>query len=206
VPAPASIATPAPEPAQTEAKIAAAAPLPDRAKTELPKTPSAPATTPGGDCNALVAGVSMHFAFDSAALSQETRATLDKAIDCLKDGRYQVAGHAENVGSSAINQRVSEARARAVFEYLRSLDVDATRLSAIGYGDSRPMAGNTTAAGQAQNRRVVLTRLPQGASTERKCHRLRADRRRCTFVYKVCRNAAKSLIWAAVRPRLKRRL
>jgi outer membrane protein OmpA-like peptidoglycan-associated protein len=162
-PAPASIATPPPEPVQTEPKLAAAAPLPERAKAELPKTPLAPTATLGGDCNALVAGVLVHFAFDSATLSQETRATLDKAIDCRKDGRYQVAGHADNVGSSAINQRVSVARARAVFEYLRSMGVDATRLSAIGFGDTRPIADNTTAEGRAQNRRVALTRLPQGA-------------------------------------------
>lgn len=158
--APASIATPAREPAQTEFKVAAQAPLPERAKTEMLNTEVARAATPAVDCSKLGGGVSLHFAFDSAALTQETRATLDQALACFKDGRYQVAGHADNVGSSAVNQRVSEARARAVFDYLRSMGVDATRLSAIGFGDTRPIADNATAEGRAQNRRVALTRLP----------------------------------------------
>jgi len=158
--APAPIAMPAPEPPKVEPTVAAETPLPELAKTEMPKTEVAPAATPAVDCTKRVDGVSVHFAFGSAALSRETRATLDQALDCLKDGRYQVAGHADKVGNSAANQKLSEARAKAVFEYLRSMGIDANRLSVIGFGDTRPIADNATAEGRAQNRRVAFTRLP----------------------------------------------
>jgi outer membrane protein OmpA-like peptidoglycan-associated protein len=102
----------------------------------------------------------VQFATGSAVLSQEGRAVLDKALDCMKNGRYEIAGHTDSVGNSAANQRLSDARANAVIEYLRSKGIDGNRLTAVGYGDTRPIADNATAEGRARNRRITLTRLP----------------------------------------------
>jgi OOP family OmpA-OmpF porin len=156
-PAPAPVVTPASEPAKVEPPaVVAAAPAP--AKVEAPKV-EAPKAAPAVDCTKLVDGVAVHFATGSAALSGEARALLDQALLCVKDGRYEVAGHTDNVGDKAMNQRLSEARANAVVAYLRSKGVDASRLVSRGYGETKPIADNGTAEGRAQNRRITFTRL-----------------------------------------------
>jgi len=72
--------------------------------------------------------------------------------------RITIGGHTDSQGAEAYNQRLSEARAATVKNYL-SLErkVDANRLTAIGYGESNPVATNATAAGRAQNRRITFT-------------------------------------------------
>jgi len=159
-PAPAPVAAPAPEPAKIDTPaVVAVAPTPEPAKTEPPKA-AAPAVVPAVDCGKLVEGVSVQFVTGSAALTPEARAVLDRTLDCLKDGRYEVDGHTDNVGNSAANQKLSEARANAVVEYFRSKGFDAQRLTAVGFGDTRPIADNATAEGRAPNRRIAITRLP----------------------------------------------
>ena len=112
VPALAPVAVPVPEPAKVDMPaIAAVAPAPEPAKTEPPKAAALPAV-PAVDCSKLVDGVSVQFATGSAALSQEARVVLDRTLYCLKDGRYEVDGHTDNVGNSAANQKLSEARER----------------------------------------------------------------------------------------------
>jgi OOP family OmpA-OmpF porin len=77
--------------------------------------------------------------------------------------RVEVAGHTDSIGSDAYNQKLSEHRAKAVYEYLTSNGVDAGRLvGPVGYGKSRPIAPNTNPdgtdnpEGRAQNRRTEL--------------------------------------------------
>jgi outer membrane protein OmpA-like peptidoglycan-associated protein len=155
--APAPVPAPAPPPAPVRVEppaVVAAAPAPEPAKA------AAPAAAPAVDCGKLADGASVQFATGSAVLSQEGRAVLDKALDCMKNGRYEIAGHTDSVGNSAANQRLSDARANAVIEYLRSKGIDGNRLTAVGYGDTRPIADNATAEGRARNRRITLTRLP----------------------------------------------
>jgi outer membrane protein OmpA-like peptidoglycan-associated protein len=65
----------------------------------------------------------------------------------------RIAGHTDNVGSDASNQKLSEERARAVFTYLQSKNLG-NRASSVGYGESKPQASNETDEGRAQNRRV----------------------------------------------------
>lgn len=70
----------------------------------------------------------------------------------------QVDGHTDNVGKPEANQKLSQERADAVVKYLvDKKGVDAKRLSAKGFGDSKPIADNKTKAGQAKNRRVDFT-------------------------------------------------
>jgi outer membrane protein OmpA-like peptidoglycan-associated protein len=65
-------------------------------------------------------------------------------------------GHTDSTGASEYNQRLSVKRAEAVAEYLSSQGVPSDSLSASGFGDTRPIAQNNTAAGRQQNRRVEL--------------------------------------------------
>jgi hypothetical protein len=65
-----------------------------------------------------------------------------------------VEGHTDNVGSDESNQRLSEARARAAKEWLIAAGIDESRVFAVGYGESRPIASNDTPEGRAQNRRI----------------------------------------------------
>ncbi|MHB1117349.1 OmpA family protein [Sideroxydans sp.] len=66
-----------------------------------------------------------------------------------------IEGHSDSVGASAYNQKLSQQRADSVVEYLvNDLKIDASRLSAIGYGDTRPIADNSTPEGQQANRRI----------------------------------------------------
>ncbi|MCX6223664.1 MAG: OmpA family protein [Bacteroidia bacterium] len=65
----------------------------------------------------------------------------------------QIAGHTDNFGTDAYNQKLSEDRARAVFLYLKDKGLG-TRISSIGYGKSKPVETNDTDEGRKPNRRV----------------------------------------------------
>jgi OmpA-OmpF porin, OOP family len=69
----------------------------------------------------------------------------------------QIEGHTDAEGTDERNQRLSDRRARAVADFLAQNGVDAKRLTAVGYGATRPIADNTTAEGRAKNRRIEFT-------------------------------------------------
>jgi OOP family OmpA-OmpF porin len=73
--------------------------------------------------------------------------------------RLEVQGHTDAVGSDAYNQPLSEARARSVVIWLTQHGVATPRLSAHGYGKTRPVASNATDEGRARNRRVEIANL-----------------------------------------------
>ncbi len=70
--------------------------------------------------------------------------------------RIRFSGHTDNVGSDKYNQRLSERRAKAVYEWLRKAGVHPIQMEYIGYGKSRPVASNTTEEGRAMNRRIEM--------------------------------------------------
>ncbi|BDC49555.1 hypothetical protein F183_A18710 [Bryobacterales bacterium F-183] len=70
--------------------------------------------------------------------------------------KLEVEGHTDNTGGMALNQRLSEQRADEVRKYLVSQGIDANSITSQGFGYSRPVADNNTAAGRQQNRRVEL--------------------------------------------------
>jgi outer membrane protein OmpA-like peptidoglycan-associated protein len=98
----------------------------------------------------------VRFPSNSSTLTTAGRDTLAHLVPCLTEGRYEVGGHAYSSGTDAINDPLAEARARAVINYLVGRGVDATRLSARGYGSTRPVADNATPKGRARNRRVEI--------------------------------------------------
>jgi OOP family OmpA-OmpF porin len=101
----------------------------------------------------------INFDFDKANIKPEAEPVLDAAAEVLKenpDVNVRVGGHTDSVGTDAYNQGLSERRAKAVQDYLAKHGVDASRLTAVGFGESQPVADNKTADGRAQNRRVTL--------------------------------------------------
>lgn len=72
----------------------------------------------------------------------------------------EVAGHTDSRGSADYNQGLSERRADAVARYLESQGVMPLRIITVGLGEDRPVANNSTSAGQLLNRRVELTLVP----------------------------------------------
>jgi len=108
----------------------------------------------------------VNFDFDKSTLRPDAVAILNEAIEILKrypDLRVEVAGHTDSKGTDAYNQKLSERRASAVYDYLTSNGIDAGRLvGPVGYGESRPIAPNTNddgsdnPEGRARNRRTEL--------------------------------------------------
>ena len=108
----------------------------------------------------------VNFDFDKSTLRPDAVSILNEAIEILKrypELKVEVAGHTDSIGTDAYNQGLSERRARAVYDYLTSNGVDASRLAGPnGYGESRPIAPNTNEdgsdnpEGRARNRRTEL--------------------------------------------------
>lgn len=101
----------------------------------------------------------VRFARGSARFEDGAGPVLDAAAATLL--RYprlhaEVAGHTDSNGAEQMNLELSTQRAHAVAAYLVSRGVDASRLTARGYGEDEPIAGNDTAAGRMINRRVEL--------------------------------------------------
>lgn len=85
------------------------------------------------------------------------------ALNEQKNLKGIIEGHTDNVGSAKLNQQLSQRRANAVRDYIvTKFKVDRQRLSAKGYGSSKPIADNATAEGRAQNRRIeaVFEEIP----------------------------------------------
>lgn len=102
----------------------------------------------------------LSFSSDRAGLKVTNYALLakvQKVIGDLGASRVAVEGHTDSVGAKALNQDLSEKRAKAVQSYLvANKTVDADKITAAGFGDAKPISSNKTAAGRAQNRRVDI--------------------------------------------------
>jgi outer membrane protein OmpA-like peptidoglycan-associated protein len=106
-----------------------------------------------------VAAGNIFFVSGSTKLLAKSFKSLNEVAAILKkdaDLKLDIEGHTDNTGSDKVNQPLSEKRARAVLDYLKSKGVDEGRMQSAGYGASRPIADNKTAKGRTQNRRVEL--------------------------------------------------
>jgi len=100
---------------------------------------------------------SVFFNFDKWAIRPQAFPVLDKVVTYLGEHpaiHIEIEAHTDASGDPTYNQGLSERRAESVMEYLVKKGIDASRLTATGYGESRPIASNATAAGRAKNRRV----------------------------------------------------
>jgi outer membrane protein OmpA-like peptidoglycan-associated protein len=99
----------------------------------------------------------VEFMFNSSVLTPEAKGILDEVANVLKNNAANnnvvVAGHSDDIGTEEYNQTLSVERANSVIKYLKEKGVTAN-LTGKGYGKSRPIADNTTAAGRQKNRRV----------------------------------------------------
>lgn len=107
----------------------------------------------------LIMPNSITFEINQSNLNTSIYNTLDSVVKVLNEfneTQLQVAGHTDSSGSNSYNQQLSVRRAGSVSDYLKSRSVNPSRLVVVGYGESRPIATNSTAAGRAENRRVEL--------------------------------------------------
>lgn len=95
----------------------------------------------------------------SANLARSSYKVLDTLAALLHDEaslNLEIQGHTDSVGRDDYNQKLSESRANSAMNYLLTKDIDAERLRAAGYGETKPIADNGTKEGRQMNRRVEL--------------------------------------------------
>jgi OmpA-OmpF porin, OOP family len=104
----------------------------------------------------------IYFDFDKTTLKSESFVELNKVVDFLKQNSkvsIEIAGHTDSKGSDIYNANLSQGRSQSVVDYLVSQGIEAARLEAHGYGESKPIDSNETDDGRANNRRVEFTVL-----------------------------------------------
>ena len=102
------------------------------------------------------------FDFGNAALKAESFPELDRVVKILNDNlklEIEISGHTDNVGGAGANLKLSKERANAVKNYFVSKNIQEKRITAKGYGKTKPIADNETNEGQQLNRRVEFTIL-----------------------------------------------
>lgn len=106
------------------------------------------------------------FATGSAKIvGAESEKILDEVAQALKDNpqikKVRVEGHTDSVGDDAKNLKLSQNRANSVMGALIKRNVDPARMEAVGFGETKPIASNATAAGKAENRRTEFNIVEQ---------------------------------------------
>ncbi|MFT0714113.1 OmpA family protein [Flagellimonas lutimaris] len=94
-----------------------------------------------------------------SSIKAESTSVMVDIIQILNEyptAKFTVEGHTDSVGSESLNQKLSESRANSVRDFLIDKGIGSDRLTAIGYGEAKPIATNNTRAGRAQNRRVEI--------------------------------------------------
>lgn len=111
------------------------------------------------EANASIVLHNIFFDVNKWDLKPESQTELDKVVQLMNDNpsmKIQITGHTDNVGKPAENLTLSNNRAKAVVKYLVGKGINAGRLSAKGFGETKPVAGNDTEEGRARNRRTEL--------------------------------------------------
>jgi OmpA-OmpF porin, OOP family len=108
----------------------------------------------------ILAGVNFDTA--KATIRPESFPHLDAVVEFMvhkKSARVEISGHTDNVGNAKANKTLSEQRAQACRNYLVSKGIDKKRLTAVGFGDERPVAPNDSDEGRQRNRRMEAKEL-----------------------------------------------
>ncbi len=160
--------TPAPEPTAAEKT----APEPDVTALTAPTAaaqhpPTGAARPPDQRLSEALAKLdfsAIHFESGSARLAPSGQEVLSTLAALLRDhaGDIEISGHTDSTGPEQYNLKLSRQRARSVENYLLVQGVEPGRMTSVGHGESRPIASNATAAGQARNRRIEITVRPAG--------------------------------------------
>jgi len=102
------------------------------------------------------------FDVNKATIKPESMGTINYVVKMMTDHpelKFSVEGHTDSDGDDASNLKLSEARAKAVMDQMVKLGIENSRLTSKGLGESKPMAGNDTPEGKAQNRRVEFVKF-----------------------------------------------
>ncbi|MCC9073714.1 DUF5723 family protein [Flavobacterium sp. F-65] len=109
---------------------------------------------------------SIFFETGKATLSKAKKEETSKRLEAIKEilknypnAKFAINGHTDNVGNPKFNQKLSETRAKAVKDYLIAKGVHSANLTSQGFGASKPVKSNKTAAGRAENRRTEIVYL-----------------------------------------------
>jgi outer membrane protein OmpA-like peptidoglycan-associated protein len=99
--------------------------------------------------------------FDAGKASLQSTATtaidrLAQLLGVYPERSVRIEGHTDSLGDDAANQQLSERRANAVRDALLARGIDAARVAAVGYGETRPIADNATPGGRQKNRRIEI--------------------------------------------------
>ena len=90
-------------------------------------------------------------------LDDKSKVELDLMVDFLKNNKQigiEISGHTDDVGTDQVNLELSKKRAQSVMNYLQQSGIEATRLTAKGYGETRPVAKNDSEENRQKNRRI----------------------------------------------------
>ena len=122
--------------------------------------PSAAARACQAEVSRAATSGPIRFRTGKADLAAESEATLRRLVEAIKACpavRVNVEGHTDNTGSSQRNQVLSRERATTVADFLAEAGIPSERITATGYGETRPVAPNDTDANKARNRRIGFT-------------------------------------------------
>lgn len=111
--------------------------------------------------NGHVAIYGIHFNTGKADIQPDSEATLKEIVTLMQQDpalHLRVEGHTDNQGNATANESLSEMRAQSVVAWLAAHGVPAARLTAKGFGQTKPVADNSTEEGRAKNRRVELAK------------------------------------------------
>ena len=109
------------------------------------------------ELNASARLKNIQFESKSVELEPVSMIELNKLVQLMNDNpsvKIQINGHTDDVGNDADNLKLSESRAKAVVDYLISKGIDAKRLASKGFGETQPVADNSSEEGKALNRRT----------------------------------------------------
>jgi outer membrane protein OmpA-like peptidoglycan-associated protein len=147
-----------PEPVREEPPVVAVAPEPPPKPVEPPPEPTQSKVRIDRGQRKLELADSVHFKTASAEIAPKSFPLLNEVAALIlahpEIKQLSIEGHTDNQGGRKYNLKLSRARAQSLVRYMISRGVEASRLSASGFGPDRPVATNKTAAGRAKNRRV----------------------------------------------------
>ncbi len=112
------------------------------------------------DGKIIVNGI--RFDVNKATIKPESNGAINEIFELMEkqtDLNFSVEGHTDSDGDDAFNQKLSEQRAKAVMDRLISMGISANRLKSAGWGESKPIGGNDTSEGKANNRRVEFVKF-----------------------------------------------
>ncbi len=136
-------------------------------RTPVPESDKDPAQVTTSDFERIKNGATIilrnvHFDFNKSTLKRESIKTLNQVYAFLGRNHelfFEIAGHTDNIGSIAYNQRLSNRRAKSVYNYLTTKGINPSHLTPRGHGELKPIATNKTPEGRRLNRRAEMKRI-----------------------------------------------